>query len=322
LKEDLLHIGFIGLGQMGQPIARHLLQAGSTLRIYDREASRLSPLEELGAIPATSPAGTVQSGDVVFSMVPDDVALWQIVEGEQGLLTAVGAGGVHISLSTVSPVSANELARRYREQGSAFLSAPVLGRPDLAEAGKLSVFLAGDGEAKTRVAPLLRLFSERIFDCADEAGSANVAKLAANSLVAAAILAMAEAAAFIKRHGMEPAAFLHMVSETPLFSGGVYRSYGQMIGADCYAPARFPVPLGLKDVRLLLDAAASVGATMSIAHLVQKHLEQALSHGWSAQDWAVIGRVVANLPPVSPDPRRSSFGAGQAQQNGTTRSRA
>src|SRR5215469_3470085 len=148
-------IGFVGLGQMGQPIALNLLHAGYRLRVFDVRKERMAPLVAQGAEPGASPGEVTEPGGLVLRMVPDDRALLVIALGEGGILSRLGRGGVHLSLSTVSPEVSAQLAKVYRKPGSHYLAATVLGRPEMAETARLSIFLSGDPEAKARVLPLL-----------------------------------------------------------------------------------------------------------------------------------------------------------------------
>src|SRR5438067_7918805 len=147
-------IGFIGLGNMGQPMAGSLLQAGYTLTVYNRTESKAEPLIAKGAKLARQPGEAVQPGGIVVSMVANDQALEEIVMSP-GFLERLGSGGIHLSMSTVSPFTARKLAEIHAKQGSTYLAAPVFGRPDAAAAQKLWICVAGPQAAKERVQPLL-----------------------------------------------------------------------------------------------------------------------------------------------------------------------
>jgi 3-hydroxyisobutyrate dehydrogenase-like beta-hydroxyacid dehydrogenase len=111
-------IGFVGLGQMGQPMALNLLRAGFELRVFDLREERLAPLVAQGVEPGASPGEVTEPGGIVLSMVPDDRALLAVALGEGGILSRFGRGGVHLSLSTVSPEVSAQLAKVYQQQGS------------------------------------------------------------------------------------------------------------------------------------------------------------------------------------------------------------
>jgi len=285
-------IGFIGLGQMGQPIALNLLKAGARegfdLRVFDLSEERLAPLVALGAYQAFRMSDAVEEGGMVITMVPDDAALLEVALGEGGILSRIGRGGVHLSLSTVSPQVAAQLAELYEQQGSRYLAATVLGRPEVAERAQLSIFLSGNPAAKARALPLLEAIGSHIYDLGERVEIANAVKLGYNFLIAAAIEAMGEAAALVERFGAQRSAFLHMLVESPLFRGSVYEGYGGMIGAQDFSDARFPVAMGLKDLELIREAAECVNLPLPYVQAPYAHLLAAQAQGRTAEDWSVM----------------------------------
>jgi 3-hydroxyisobutyrate dehydrogenase-like beta-hydroxyacid dehydrogenase len=285
-------IGFVGLGQMGQPMALNLLQTGYRLRVFDLREERMAPLVAEGAEPGASPGAVTEPGGIVLSMVPDDRTLLVVALGEGGILSRLGRGGVHLSLSTVSPEVSAQLAKVYRQQGSHYLAATVLGRPDLAEEARLTIFFSGDPEAKARVLSLLDVLGLHLCDLGERVEVANVVKLGYNFLIAAAIEAMGEAAALVEQCGADRAQFLRMLVESPLFTGTVYEGYGRMIGERDYSDARFPVPMGLKDVELMLQAADHVAMPLPFAEIVHAHLLAARMGGRAHEDWSVLADFV------------------------------
>ncbi len=285
-------IGFIGTGNMGLPMARNLLAAGFALRVYDLNLKSVAPLVAQGAMQVNRPCEVVERGGVVISMVPDDQALEQVVSGEDGLLNGLGQGGIHLSMSTVSPALASRLARLYARQGSSYVTATVFGRPDAAAAGKLAIFQSGNPSAKERVWPLLQVLGKQLFDFGEEVQAACVVKLAANFLIASALEAMAEAAALVEKHDIERASFLDMIGQT-LFHCPVYNGYGSMIAQHRYSPALFRVPLGLKDLRLCLQTARQAAVPLPLADLVQDRLQVTINRGREELDWSALALSVA-----------------------------
>jgi 3-hydroxyisobutyrate dehydrogenase-like beta-hydroxyacid dehydrogenase len=151
-------IGFIGLGRLGLPIATNLLTAGYRLVVYNRTASKAKPLVAQGALRATQPADAVTPGGMVAIIVWDDAALESIVMSE-GFLERLGPGGIHLSMSTVLPATSKKLAALHVSYGSAFVAAPIFGRPEAAAAHELWIPVAGPRSAKERVRPMLRRLS-------------------------------------------------------------------------------------------------------------------------------------------------------------------
>jgi 3-hydroxyisobutyrate dehydrogenase-like beta-hydroxyacid dehydrogenase len=294
-------VGFIGLGQMGQPMALNLLRAGFGLRVYDVQPSRAAQLVEQGASLVASPAETVVPGGIVVSMVPDDRALAAIVEGPDGIIQRLGPGGVHCSMSTVSPALSEQLAAWYAQHDCSYVAATVSGRPDVAAAGQLSIYIAGQARARERLLPLLRVLGApgRLYEIGDTPQAAAAVKIAMNLPIPLAILAMAEAASLAEKYGVPRARFLGMLSGSPLFAGRVYEGYGEMVAQDWYQPALFPAALGRKDLTLMLDAAAQARLDLPEIARYRDLLRLAEEHGWGEEDWSVAARVLfegAGLP--------------------------
>ncbi|HTU33303.1 MAG TPA: NAD(P)-binding domain-containing protein, partial [Candidatus Acidoferrum sp.] len=117
-------IGFIGLGNMGEPIAENLRRAGYDLRVYNRTRSKAAQLVEKGAVPATKPADVAQAGGIVFTMLADDRALEEVCLAESSFVEALGKGGIHVSLSTISPATARRLAGYHQKYGVTYVASP------------------------------------------------------------------------------------------------------------------------------------------------------------------------------------------------------
>ncbi len=278
-------VGFIGLGNMGAGMARCLLDAGYGLNVYNRTAEKADPLVEAGATRGETPGDVSAGVGVVLTMLADDRALEQVVFGDSGLLDRLGAGAIHVSLSTVSPLTAQRLAEAHSERGSVYFAAPVFGRPDAAAAGKLWVVTSGPDAAKERVRPLLDAFSQGIFDFGEDIGAANTVKLAGNFLIVAAMEAMAEAFTMAEKRGVDRTRLAELFAAT-LFDCPVYRNYGRMIAERRHTPAGFALSLGLKDVRLVLEAARDAEAPMPMASLLHDRLLTMQAQGQGAIDWS------------------------------------
>lgn len=298
-------LGFIGVGNMGGPMARNLLREGYALAVYDRDPARSAALVEQGARQAWRPCEAAPPGGTVFSMVTDDRALLDIVEGEGGLLAHLGAGGVHISMSTVSPLVSQQLAARYAERGTHYLAATVSGRPDDAAAARLAIFYAGPAEAKERVLPALRAMGnpQALHDLGERAEAANGIKLAVNFSIPAVFVAMAGAASLAERFGVPREDFFRIFLASPMFgTGKVFHQYAGLIEQGLAARG-FDAALGAKDVRLMQESAAAVGLHLPFVEEIQVLLEEALACGWGQSDWAVVGQLLLGkraAPPPAP----------------------
>jgi 3-hydroxyisobutyrate dehydrogenase-like beta-hydroxyacid dehydrogenase len=280
-------IGFIGLGRMGEPMARNLMRAGFKLRIFNRTPEKAAALAAEGASAVTRPADAVEPGGVAVSMVANDQALEEVVAGDGGLGATLGQGGVHVSMSTVSPATARRLAELHRRHGSAYVAAPVFGRPEAAAARKLWICAAGAQAAKERVRPVLQALGQAVYDLGEEPAGANVVKLAGNFLILSAVEAMAEAFTLAQKNGVDKSALAKLFGET-IFACPIYQNYGKIIAAEAFEPAGFKLALGMKDINLVLDTAEVSGAPMPLASMLHDRLLAAFAKGRQEWDWTAI----------------------------------
>ena len=286
-----LSLGFVGLGAMGQGMARVLLAAGHRVTVWNRTRQRADALVAAGATVAATPAEAARAG-IALSMVADDRALELVTSGPDGLLAGLPAGGVHVSMSTVGPDTIELLARRHAEAGRVLVSAPVFGRPDAAAGGKLSVVAAGPRDAVARVTPILQALGPKLFVLGEAPQEANLVKLAGNFLITVAIEGLAESMAVVGRGGVDRAKFLEVLLGT-LFDAPVYRAYGKILLEERWTPPGFTLPLGLKDNRLILQAGERLTVPLPLASLVRDRMLAALARGWAEQDWSAFARIAA-----------------------------
>ena len=286
-----MNAGFIGLGNMGQPMARNLLKAGHNVTVYNRTRSRAEELRPEGARVAESAADACR-GDALITMLADDRALEEIFFGAANLVSALGPNTVHISMSTISVALSRRLAETHAKAGQAYVSAPVFGRPDAAAAAKLFIVTAGASEAIERCRPLFDALGQKTFVLGPDAPAANVVKLAGNFLIASVLESLGEAVALVRKSGIDPARFLDFLTSS-LFTAPVYKTYGAIIVQEKYHPPGFKAILGLKDVRLALAAAEAAAVPMPLASLVRDHLLTAIARGQGDLDWSVVARVSA-----------------------------
>ena len=197
---------------MGLPMARHLLQAGHTLTVYNRTRARADQLKQFNPVVADSPAAAVRDAEVLVTMVADDAALEDVMLGPQGALGALPRGAIHVSMSTISPALSRRLAERHKTAGQTYVAAPVFGRPEAAEAKSLWIVAAGPSQALERIRPVLEAMGRGVIVAGDDPPRANVIKLAGNFLLAAAIEAMGEAFALARKYGVAPAELLDIVN--------------------------------------------------------------------------------------------------------------
>jgi 3-hydroxyisobutyrate dehydrogenase-like beta-hydroxyacid dehydrogenase len=286
-----MDIGFIGLGQMGLPIARNLLKAGHRLRVYNRTRSRAEPLEQEGAIVANTPA-EASAGEAVLTMLANDQAAEDVVFGKDGILQGLRQGGVHISTSTITVALSERLLNAHREAGQGYIAAPVFGRPDAAAAAKLFVVAAGEKKLIDHCQPLFDAMGQRTFVLSENAPEANLVKLSGNFLIAAVIESLGETVALVRKYGIEPHRFLEIMTET-LFAAPVYRTYGALIADEEYEPAGFKMELGLKDVRSVLAAAEAKSVPMAVGSVLRDRFLSGIARGGADLDWSALAKVIA-----------------------------
>jgi len=283
-----MNIGFIGLGNMGSAIAGRLLEAGHTLRVWNRSPEPARRLAERGAQVAAS-AEEAFRGEVVFSMLGDDHATRAVLIDSGVLARATpDATRIHVNMATISAALGDELAERHRERGVGYVAAPVLGRPDVAAAGKLTVVLAGTCQAVDSVRPLLEgTVGQKVWRFGERASQANVVKLAVNFMLAAAIESMGEAAALTAGYGVEARELFELIGQS-LFPGPVYQGYGRLIAEGRFEPAGFKARLGLKDVCLALAAAEAATVPMPVGSLIRDSMLEALARGEGEKEFGVV----------------------------------
>lgn len=287
LGDDDMKIGFIGLGHMGSAMATNLVKAGHDVTVFNRSAEKRRALLELGAHEATSIADACH-GAAVITMLADDTALTHVALAYDGIIDFLPKGAIHLSMSTISVSLSKDLAQAHARAGQRFVAATVFGRPDLAAAAKLFIVAAGEPAALEACKPLFSVLGQKTFPMGAEPAAANLVKLGGNFMLAAAIEALGEAIALVGKGGVDPRAFVDMLSST-LFTGPAYKTYGGLIAESKFQPAGFAASLGYKDIRLALAAAANLRVPMPLGNLLQDRFLRLLAQGGASLDWAAIG---------------------------------
>ncbi|RMI35055.1 NAD(P)-dependent oxidoreductase [Nocardia stercoris] len=278
-------IAVIGLGAMGKPMARNLLQAGHDVVVWNRSAGPVDELVAAGAHRADSVTAAMKS-PVVFSVLSDDRAVAETFI-DSGVLGRTPSGTVHVNLATVSAGLARRAGAVHAEHGVGYVAAPVFGRVPVAEAGALNVLAAGAPALLDRVQPFFDVIGSRTWRLGDRPEQANVVKIVGNYLIACAIQSLGEAVSLAESADVDSGQLVELLTST-LFPGGVYTGYGSMIAERRYQPAGFTTVLGRKDLHLALDAAAEHGITLPIGELLRTVFDDAIAEGRGADDWASI----------------------------------
>jgi 3-hydroxyisobutyrate dehydrogenase-like beta-hydroxyacid dehydrogenase len=292
-KDCRMKIGFLGTGKMGTAMARRLLLAGHELRVWNRTEGRAEPLIREGAIAAGTPAEAELGADAVFTMLFDDAAHEEVLYGPNGLLDALSPGGLHIACSTISVALSERLAAEHARRGVQFVAAPVFGRPNVAEEGRLWTVVAGADDAVARARPLLEAFSRGISVVGKEPSQAHALKLGGNFLISAMIYSLSEAFVYSEQQGIAPEIFFETINSA-LFQSPFYAAYAKVM----LHPPKDPgatIDLGAKDLRLLRAAAASRGTAMSLSDSLAEMFADAQKAGLSHEDWAVGQYRIAQI---------------------------
>ena len=284
-----MKLAFIGLGQMGRSMALNLVKAGHEVAVYNRSPGKADELTAAGAREAQTPAEASAGAAAMITMLADDKALHSVVFGEQGGLSTLPPGALHISMSTISVALAEQLTEAH---GGHFVSAPVFGRPDAAAAAKLFIAAAGLPAALETARPLFEAMGQRTFILGDTPPMANLVKLSGNFLIASVIESLGEAMALVGKGGVDLHAYLDLLTST-LFSAPIYKTYGGLIADRKFEPAGFAAPLGQKDIRLTLAAAEELRVPMPLASLLRDRFLTLLAHGGEKLDWSAVGSLAA-----------------------------
>jgi 3-hydroxyisobutyrate dehydrogenase-like beta-hydroxyacid dehydrogenase len=271
-----MRIAFLGLGRMGSGMARNLLRAGHELTLYNRSRDKA---EAIGAPVANSPAEACRDAEVAMTMLADDGAVESVVSG------ILSANIPHIGSSTISTALARRLATAHH---GGYISAPVFGRPEAAEARKLLVVPAGPPELIERFSPIFASIGRQTFVAGTEPWQANAVKLCGNFMIASMIESFGEAANTLRKADVSPHFFLDVMNA--LFASPIYANYGKLIADEKFEPAGFALKLGLKDIRLALETAFECESPMPVASVLRDRFLDALAHGQGDQDWASVTR--------------------------------
>lgn len=280
-----MKVGFLGTGLMGMPMARRLIAAGHELTVWNRTSGRTDPLLREGAVLAGTPAEAELGAEAVITVLFDDAAYEAVLFGDNGLMDALSPGAIHVSCSTISVALSERITAEHARRGHRFVAAPVFGRPNIAEAGRLWIVAAGADEAIDRVRPLFEPLSRGVTVVGREPPLAHAVKLGGNFLIAAMIHSLSESFVYAAGQGIDPGIFLETVNNA-LFQSPFYAAYAKVMLHPPEQPGA-TVELGAKDLALLRQAAAAQGTRLSLADTMAKIFDEARQAGLGGEDWAV-----------------------------------
>ncbi|RNF84432.1 3-hydroxyisobutyrate dehydrogenase [Montanilutibacter psychrotolerans] len=290
-------IAFIGLGNMGGPMAANLLKAGHSVCVYDLSQPAIDAAVTAGAVAASDAHAAVVDAEVVVSMLPASRHVEGLYLGDGGLLAAIPAGALVIDCSTIAPASAKKVADAAAARGLAMIDAPVSGGTAGAAAGTLTFIVGGHAQALERARPVLESMGRNIFHVGDS-GAGQVAKLCNNMALGAIMAVTGEALALGVAHGLEPKVLSQMMAVS------TSRSWATEVcnpwpGVLENAPASrgytggFGNDLMLKDLGLAAEAAMGVGASIPLGELARNLYAMNSRAGNGGLDFSSVVKLVA-----------------------------
>jgi 3-hydroxyisobutyrate dehydrogenase-like beta-hydroxyacid dehydrogenase len=289
MATNKLSVAFIGLGRMGLPMATHVLNAGFPLAVWNRTPQKANSLVASGATLASSPAEAASGADIVISSLMDDEAVLSIVTGKTGILSRLGPSAIHVGVSTVSPKLSDKLERLHLKSKTHYIAAPVLGRPDAAEAGKLMTFVAGDAAAIERARPVIASYAPTIIPTGERPRLANSAKLLANFTLVSALDMIGQSLALAEKSQLDPRLAIQML--TGFFGSPPVKDYVTRIAEREFVPPGFEIAGGLKDVELMIAAAREVNLKLTNAEAIRTKIRAAIKSGLRGKDWSSFTEI-------------------------------
>lgn len=291
----MTQIAFIGLGHMGLPMARNLLNAGHTLSVFDLVASAVNELAAQGARAASSAADAVSAAEVVISMLPASRHVEGLYLGDAGLLSVIAPGSLVLECSTIAPEAARKVHHAAAARGIALLDAPVSGGTAGAAAGTLTFMVGGDAATLERARPILANMGKNIFHAGPE-GAGQVAKVCNNQLLAVHMIGTAEAMALGVANGLDPATLAEIMRQS---SGGNWslEKYNPWPGVMPNAPASkdyrdgFAAELMAKDLGLAQEAAQTTASSTPMGALALQLYRLLLKQGQGKLDFSAVQKL-------------------------------
>jgi 3-hydroxyisobutyrate dehydrogenase-like beta-hydroxyacid dehydrogenase len=303
----MAEIAFLGLGNMGTPMAERLLQAGHDVTVWNRTAERAAPLAAAGAVVAASPAEAAKSAEFAITMLANPQALDEVLFGSRGLAWNLSPGQMLVDMSTVGPGAFRSAAARL-PTGVTAVDAPVSGSVPQANSGELRIYVGADDESFERVRPVLEVLGE--VHHAGPPGAGAAMKLVLNSTLTASIVALGEALVLAQVLGLDQRSVLDVLEDSSI--GPTVRAKRANIEAGRYPPS-FKLSLAAKDIRLALAAADEAGADLMTAATVRQWLDEAARQGAADLDFsAVVATIVGESHPPPVDISRPSGSAERA----------
>jgi len=290
-------VGWVGLGKMGLPMARRILQAGYPLSAYNRTADRARSLAEQGGRLLASPAEVAAVSGVTFSMIADDAALEAVALGPQGVFQTIAPGSTFVDMSTVSPGISARVAEKAREKSVAYLRAPVSGSTVFAESGRLTILASGPREAFDACAPLLQQLGQKLYHVGP-GDEARVLKLLINMMVGTTAVMVAEALTLGEKNGLDWAQMIEIVQQSAV--GSPLIGYKAKSLTEKNFPPAFTAAQIAKDCDLALGVGRETNVPLPVTALVRQLYGGMLATGRGPSDFFSVLYLLEEMAGLRP----------------------
>ena len=287
-------IGFIGLGVMGKPMAKHLIAAGHQLTVHNRSRGAVDELAAAGAAAAGSPAEVATTSSIVITMLPDTPDVERVLTGPGGVVESMQRGTVVVDMSSISPIATERLAKTIAEKGGSMLDAPVSGGEIGAINATLSIMVGGDEATFHKMKPILDKMGnpERVVYIG-RSGAGQICKICNQIAIGGALAGVSEAFALARKTGVD-AARVRQALLGGFAASRVLEVHGERMLVDNYKPG-FRAKLYQKDLRLANEAAAANGVSMPATAIVAQLLNALIASGGENLDYAALGTVLFKM---------------------------
>lgn len=287
-----MKIGFIGLGIMGKPMVRNLLKAGYEVVTYDVVQENIDEVVKAGAVAAASSKNVAEQTELIITMLPNSPHVKEVVLGKDGVLEGAKPGTILVDMSSIAPLSSQEICRACQEKGVKMIDAPVSGGEPKAIDGTMSIMVGGDKEVFDQVYDILMVMGGSAVHCGD-IGAGNTTKLANQVIVALNIAAVSEAFMLSTKAGVNPVKVFDAI-KGGLAGSTVMNAKIPMITEGNFNPG-FKIDLHIKDLNNAMDTGHSVGAPLPFTALVMEVLQNLKSDGYGQSDHSAIARYYEKL---------------------------
>lgn len=296
-REELLYvkIGFIGLGIMGKPMARNLLDAGKTVIVFDTVKDSVDELAGAGGIAASSSKEVALGSDIIITMLPNSPHVRSALCGENGVLEGLRAGTVIVDMSSIAPGTSRELCKLAEENGGEMLDAPVSGGQEKAEKGTLAIMVGGKEAVYQKVKDILDIMGKSNY--VGEIGAGQVTKLVNQTIVAVNIAAVAEGMSFAKKAGVDPERVFQAI-RGGLAGSQCMEDKAPRMFEERYAPG-FRVNLHVKDLNNVLETSRELHISMPLTSQVMEMMQNLMARDCGALDHGSLGHYYELINGIS-----------------------